>query len=244
MTRTMVDSTNVIDDPLGADLVAYYIDGDFATTEASVKARFPNAILVPISAVGTNAGICGDVEPGCMTNAQSVDWILMRRAAGINPSLYVNEVNGWQPCKDEFARRGVPEPAGWWVADYDGINVVPPGAVAKQYANPDIDHGHFDLSVVADFWPGIDPIGENDMVIFHDPVSNKPYLISAGPGGPGPGGLYKSELNLPTLQALQVFGIPMKDINHDTILAIPDFPTASSGGGGSVAGSFSGTIKH
>jgi murein DD-endopeptidase MepM/ murein hydrolase activator NlpD len=72
-------------------------------------------------------------------------------------------------------------------------------------------------------------IGGTDMVIFHDPVTNIPYLISAGPGSPVTGGLYKSELNLSTLQALQKCGVIMQDVNHDVILTIPDFPAPSGG---------------
>ena len=155
MTRTMYDSTNVQDDPAGAQLVAYYIDGIYATSVAPVIARFPNAILVPISAIGTNAGLVGDVEPGCMSIGQAVEWVKMRRAAGVDPSLYVNETYGWGPARQAFQSAGIPEPH-WWVADYDGIAVVPAGAVAKQYENPPMDGGHFDLSVVADFWPGVD----------------------------------------------------------------------------------------
>jgi hypothetical protein len=153
--RYMYDSTNIQDDPAGAHMVAYYVDGIFATSVAPVIARFPNAVLVPISAIGTNAGIVGDVEPGCLSPAQGVAWVVMRRATGADPTLYVNETYGWGPLRSLFQQMGVPEPH-YWVADYDGIAVVPPGAVAKQYANPTLTHGHFDLSVVADHWPGVD----------------------------------------------------------------------------------------
>jgi len=42
----------------------------------------------------------------------------------------------------------------WWIAAYpgNGANLYP-GAVAHQYADP----GPVDLSVVADYWPGVDP---------------------------------------------------------------------------------------
>lgn len=151
----MYDSTNINDDPAGAHMVGYYVDGIFAVSRPSVQARFPNAVLVPISAIGANLGVVGDVEPGCMSIPQSVGWVQMRRAAGVDPTLYVNETYGWGPTRSAFHAAGVPEPH-WWVADYDGIAVVPAGAVAKQYENPPMTHGHFDLSIVADFWPGID----------------------------------------------------------------------------------------
>ena len=153
--RYMVDSTNINDDPTSFQLVAYYCDGAFAVSESAVRARFPNAILVPISAVGTNSGVVGDCEPGCMTPQQLVDWVLARRAAGVDPTGYVNEMHGWAPAREAFAQRGVPEPH-WWVADYDGLDVIPPGAVAKQDRNSAMTGGHFDKSAVVDFWPGVD----------------------------------------------------------------------------------------
>jgi hypothetical protein len=174
VTRTLVDSTNIQDDPTWAQLVAYYIDGIYATTEAAVRARFSNAVLVPISAIGTNAGIVGDVEPGCMTIPQAVTWVGWRRAAGVDPTLYVNETYGWAPCRAAFQAAGIPEPH-WWVADYDGIGVIPVGAVAKQYENPTLTQGHFDLSVAADFWPGVDSsthLGGDMPVLVKDPNSD------------------------------------------------------------------------
>jgi hypothetical protein len=171
MTRVMVDSTNVADDPASAQLVAYYVDGIYATTAAVVRSRFPNAVLVPISAIGTNNGIVGDQEPGCMDISQAITWVEERRAAGLDPSIYVNETYGWPGARHAFDASGVAEPH-WWVADYDGIAVVPSGAVAKQYENPPMDGGHFDLSVVADYWPGVDgqfsggsgSLGEEDLL--------------------------------------------------------------------------------
>ena len=153
--RYMVDSTNIYDDPTSYALVAYYCDGNFAISEAAVRARFPHAILVPVSAVGTNAGVVGDCEPGCMTEDELVTWVVERRAAGVDPTGYVNEMHGWIPARQAFARRGVGEPH-WWVADYDGLDVIPAGAVAKQDKNSAMTGGHFDKSVVADYWPGVD----------------------------------------------------------------------------------------
>jgi hypothetical protein len=160
MTRLMYDSTNIQDDPAAAHMVAYYVDGIYAVSAATVRARFPSAMLVPISAVGTDNGIVGDVEPGCIALGACVRWVQMRRLANADPTLYVNETYGWGPVRTAFHAAGVPEPH-WWVANYDGIPVIPAGAVAKQYANPTLTHGHFDLSVVADYWPGVDGQGDD-----------------------------------------------------------------------------------
>lgn len=171
----MYDSTTITDMPSDGDLVGYYCDGIYAVTRAVVQAQFTNAILVPISAIGTDDGIVGDCERGDMTKAQLVDWVLARRAAGFDPTGYVNELNGWGLARAEFATRGVPEPH-WWVSNYDGDPTIPPGAIAKQFRGsfrtPPIGTGaHYDQSSVADLWPGVDGvygpgggiIGGNDM---------------------------------------------------------------------------------
>lgn len=165
--RTMVDSTNIIDDPLAAQIVLYYCDGAYAVSEATVRARFPNAILVPCSAVGSDSGIVGDVEPGCMTIPQAIAWVVMRRSHDVDPTLYCNEMNTWAPLRAAFVAAGVPEPH-YGVADYDDVDVIPPGAVFKQDKNSALTGGHFDQSVVLDYWPGVDGLfnssqGELDM---------------------------------------------------------------------------------
>lgn len=184
--RYMCDSTNINDDPTSFQLVAYYCDGNFAVSEAAVRARFPHAILVPISAIGTNSGVVGDCEPGCMTEDELVTWCVERRAAAVDPTGYVNEMNDWVPAREAFARRGVAEPH-WWVADYDGLDVIPPGAVAKQDKNSAMTGGHFDKSVVADYWPGVDGAfgnpalelsgGKDDLFFYHDTDNNDMYSV-------------------------------------------------------------------
>ena len=58
----------------------------------------------------------------------------------------------WPQVRAVFGARDVPEPH-WWVAQYDGIAELPAGAVAKQYKTTP----GWDESVVADYWPGVDP---------------------------------------------------------------------------------------
>lgn len=153
--RTAYDSTNIYDIPTSAQMVGYYVDGIYAVSELEVRARFPNATLIGISAVGTNAGIVGDVEPGCMDPTYAVQWVQWRRAAGFDPTIYCNQLHGWNPVRVAFQAAGVPPPH-YWVANYDGVASIPAGAVAKQYANPTLTGGHYDLSAVADSWPGVD----------------------------------------------------------------------------------------
>jgi hypothetical protein len=164
MTRTMYDSTNPDDIPADAEMVAYYVDGLYCWPQEWID-RFPNAVKVTISAIGKRTAQVGDVEKGCIwPPANAVDWVLRARADGFDPTIYVNERNDWAPTRAAFDARGVAHPH-WWVANYNGVfdeerggwvASVPAGAVAKQYAHPPMIGKHYDLSVVADYWPGVD----------------------------------------------------------------------------------------
>lgn len=165
MSRTMYDSTSPWDIPRDAEMVAYYVDGKFAWPQSWLD-MFPNAVKVSISAVGTRTAQVGDVEVGCIwPPANAVPWVLRARGDGFDPTIYVNERNDWGPVRQAFQAAGVPEPH-YWVANYDGVAAIPPGAVAKQYAHPSDGDGiadrpwetgaHYDKSVVADYWPGVD----------------------------------------------------------------------------------------
>lgn len=171
MTREMADSTSIYADPLGEQVILYYCDGIYAVNETTVRARFPKAVLVACSAVGTNSGVLGDVEPGCMTIPQAIAWLKERRAANVWASLYCNEIHGWAPLRAAIQAAGIPEPP-YVVADFDNIPVIPPGAIGKQYENATQTGGHFDRSIVADFWPGVDAPGgvmtDSDLGIIHD----------------------------------------------------------------------------
>jgi hypothetical protein len=137
--------------PTAIDLVAGYDDGDYAWTAADWD-LFPNSTHVHIVVhQGTNSGTVLDVESGNATPAQSVDWVLTRRMAGADPTVYCNEQNTLPQVQAAFQARGVIEPH-YWVANYDGKPVLPAGAVAKQYESA----ADWDLSVVADYWPGVD----------------------------------------------------------------------------------------
>lgn len=156
MTRTMYDGVDASRLPTNAELVAGYVDGLF-TWSAADWARFPNAVKVRIAVFSsTNDGEVLDVEPGNATPAESVDWVLMRRRAGVDPTVYMN-ASTWPTVRAEFSARGVAEPH-YWVAQYDGVAALPAGSIAKQYYNN--NQAGYDLSVVADYWPGVDPTSE------------------------------------------------------------------------------------
>jgi hypothetical protein len=180
VTRLMYDSTSPTDIPTSAEMVAGYVDGLY-TWSAADWARFPQAIKVRIAVFSaTNDGVVGDVESGDMTPISVVSWVLMRRAAGVDPTVYVNDTN--RPTVEAaFAQAGVPQPH-YWLAQYDGVNSLPPGCVAKQFINPPGSGGHYDLSTVADYWPGVDPPAaeEDGMQSFFIKVGD-PVLWIPGP---------------------------------------------------------------
>ena len=155
--RTMYDSVTAGDIPLSAQIVAGYIDGPY-TWSAADWHRFAGKTCVRITVTAAaNDGDVLDVETGDATPQQAPGWVLMRRAAGADPSVYMNG-STWPSVRSAFASQGVREPH-YWVAFYDGGHdpAIPPGAVAHQYADPATSGGHYDLSSVADYWPGVDP---------------------------------------------------------------------------------------
>lgn len=148
--RIMYDAVDPLYIPLSAPMVAGYVDGRYVWS-AEAWARFPHAVKVQIAVLPTtNAGHVLDVEPGNGTPVESVKWVQMRRSAGADPTVYCSHAT-WQECKQAFLNASVPEPH-WWIADWDGKEELPPGAVAKQYQADK----YWDLSVVADHWPGVD----------------------------------------------------------------------------------------
>lgn len=136
--------------PSGAPFVAGYVDGDYVWTLAD-WARFPGAIHVGIAVHSTtNAGIVLDVETGNASPEEAVNWVLTRRHAGADPTVYCGE-SAWPSVRSAFATHDVPEPH-WWVANYDGDPAIPAGAIAHQYEST----ANWDLSSVADYWPGVE----------------------------------------------------------------------------------------
>lgn len=161
MPRTMYDSVTPSAIPTSAVMVAGYLPPSRYAWSAADWARFPRAVKVRIAIFArVNDGHVLDVEPGDATPAQAPGWVTMRRRAGVDPSIYCN-ASTWPTVRAEFRRRGIREPH-YWIAKYDGVARLPAGAVAKQYANPPLHgRGHFDLSIVANHWPGVDK--EDDM---------------------------------------------------------------------------------
>jgi hypothetical protein len=150
----MYDSTNPFDIPLGVEMVAGYIDGAYAWPQAGWD-RFGSIPKVRISC--TNADLAADVldvEPGCADIPTAVNWTQTLRGIGRQPALYFS-ASLYSQVEAAFVAIGSLVPLVW-IADWDGVFGPWFGSVAKQYANPAITGGHFDLSWVADYWPGVD----------------------------------------------------------------------------------------
>lgn len=152
--RTMYDAVTAANIPADAQMVAGYIDMiTLRPWSPADWARFPGAVKVTIvTKASTNDGHVLDVEPGDATPGEAPGWVRMRRAAGATPSIYCN-LSTWPAVRAAFSSAGVAEPY-YWIAHYDGDPAIPDGAVAKQYRG-DVAPG-FDVSSVADHWPGVD----------------------------------------------------------------------------------------
>lgn len=156
--RTMYDAVTSSNIPAGAALVAGYADGWYANIPA-MRARFPHATVVTIAVRWTTRAQVLDVETGDATPAQAVQWCTQTMADVANDRLTVYcNTSTWPAVRAAFRAAGVSEPQ-YWVAEYDNDPAIPAGAVAKQWA----DRGPYDLSSVADYWPGVDPLLEDDM---------------------------------------------------------------------------------
>lgn len=150
--RTAYDAITPSNIRADAQVVCGYVDGRYAWT-ASDWARFPHASKGRIAVfASTNDGNILDVEPGNATPAQAPGWVQRRRAAGIDPTVYCS-LSDWPAVKAAFDTDKVAQPH-YWIAAYpgNGANLYP-GSVAHQYESLST----VDISVVADYWPGVDP---------------------------------------------------------------------------------------
>lgn len=151
MTRTMYDSVSAASIPADATMVAGYLNGAYAWSSED-WARFPHAVHVTVTVNTSAAADVLDVENGDASPAEAPGWI----ATHPGGSIYCDS-STWPAVKAAFGGRPLPP---FWIADYNGdASTIPTGAVAAQYE----DAGPYDLSVCADYWPGVDPLPEDDM---------------------------------------------------------------------------------
>lgn len=227
MSRTMYDSVNAYHIPADAVMVAGYIEGPYAWSSGE-WARFPHAVKVQIATVAMPArGMVLDVEAGDAAPDLAPGWCARRRAAGVDPSVYCN-ASTWPVVRAAFAAHQEPEPH-WWIADYDGIATLPAGAVAKQYANDKA--AGYDLSIVADYWPGIDPAphptGDAEVMhLFTIPMPVGTWCLCPD------GGRYFHVAHPPDVAALEAAGAtpaqPLTLDQHNLLVATFPNPAASA----------------
>lgn len=154
MSRKLFDAVTLSNIPANPEMVGCYADGLYKN-EAEARSRFPHAIIVPIAvSAGYNSVSVKvlDVENGDATPGQAPGWVQRQRAIGGGDSVYCN-VSALPSVLSAFHAAGV-APGPIWVAHYDGVATIPAGAIAKQYLG---DYNGYDLSIVADYWPGVDP---------------------------------------------------------------------------------------
>jgi hypothetical protein len=145
----MYDACNYLNIPKGV-MAAGYLNG-ICKWPAAAWVKFPQAVQICTNPI-LNIGVVLDVETGDATPQNAPAWVAKRRAAGVDPTVYMN-ASTWPAVIAAFKADGVTEPH-YWVAHYDGIATIPAGAIAKQYRNS-VAPG-YDLSIVADYWPGVD----------------------------------------------------------------------------------------
>lgn len=162
--------------------VAGYVNGAYRSYTALTQ-RYPDLIHISISVNDQGTALVLDVEKYDATPQQAPGWVRRMRAAGIAyPVVYMN-TSTWQTVKDEFTAQGVAQPL-YWVAQYDGIAVLPAGAIAKQHTNTP----GYDMNVVADYWPGVDPVphplpdptSEEDDMQQIEPIADHPGEYAYG----------------------------------------------------------------
>lgn len=190
------DSVSAI--PLNAAMVAGYVSdhtaGQTILWTPADWARFPAAVKVRISGDASIDANVLDMEAGAAAYSDAPGW-LARNPTG---ALYFS-LSAWSQVEAALQNAGIdPAAPPKWVAWYNGVASLSdvsyiPNVVAKQYSDP----GGCDLSVVVDYWPGVDPVeGGTDMPdqvtldwtakgAVHAFFANGAALHHSWPGGPG-----------------------------------------------------------
>lgn len=137
--------------PRNAEMVASYIDGAWPNYR-KLATLFPNAIRISIAVDPAHDADVLDIERGDALPTQAVAWANRQWARGKHPTCYMS-ANDWPAVMSQFLQHGAPMP-NWWVAHQGAPDILPANAVALQ----NIFAGIWDRSIVADYWPGIDPL--------------------------------------------------------------------------------------
>ncbi len=155
MPTVMYDSVTAADIPSDAKVVAGYVDGDYAWSQADWD-RFTQAVSkITITTLGGQVADVCDCETGDLTPDMAAGWI-QQYPGNI---VYCNRANV-PAVMDAMTRAGLGQINGegfnqyrLWVADWTGqahmVSIPGADVVATQYASPEYGSGgHFDLSLV------------------------------------------------------------------------------------------------
>ena len=155
LMTTMYDAVDVAAIPADAEIVAGYVDGNWPTFDALVKA-FPNArhVSITVGATGGAGAMVADCETGDFSPDGAAHWAKGEIDAGRRPCVYYSRSNA-AAVSAALSRAGVPTNAvDYWVADWTGAAHVVPGSVATQWASPATGSGgNFDISETVGTWP-------------------------------------------------------------------------------------------
>jgi hypothetical protein len=157
MTRLMVDGVNeqfvlALARTKGY-MVAGYVDGDFKWSQAGLA-----QCQVKISAIpGTESGFnVIDCETFDWTIDQAFAGVMNQRDQGNECSVY-NDQDRWPGLIAKFNAYKEPQPP-YWIAK-PGPGILLDGSVATQYYYP----GTYDLSIVSDYWSGVDEMNPQQL---------------------------------------------------------------------------------
>lgn len=212
----MYDATDPSRIPPDARMVAGYVGGRWPTyADGSLAAAFPAAQRVSVAVSSAFDAQILDVENGDATPQTALAWVRRRRASGLIPTCYAN-LSTWPQIRAVFAAAGEPLPY-WWAAQPDGIAALGPGQIAKQYAwTPG-----YDLSVVAAYWPGVDPPPApppsrkaHRMYLVRDQTTGAVYLQDST------GALHYIP-DVPDVSAYLAAGLPFVQLTHELVATFP-----------------------
>lgn len=152
VTRLGYDSVDANGIPADATLCFGYINGrvEYRSYKPMV-ARFPHAVVGSISVDPSTAANVLDIESGDARPDQAPGWVQLSIAAGYTHPMCYMSYSNWPNVITAFAKLGEANPF-YWVAKR-GPAVMVPGAIGNQYA----DMGPYDVSMFADYIPGLDP---------------------------------------------------------------------------------------
>lgn len=249
MVRRMYDVSTAEYAPGDGDLYAGYVDGAYQSY-AGLRRRFPGKLIVPIAVfASTDAGLVFDGPPDNGTWDHVVDWVVMRRRSGVDPTVYTDAAD-WATAVATFNRRGVAQPH-YWIASWNGVENIPAGAVAHQFAS----NSRYDTSVVLDYWPGVDSapsrppspgpvthpapapppkLWEDKMIILQcnaDAAHNFSGVIALLSGH-----LLAPFANVQDVEAVKATGVPLVDVSYGTYQNIANASAA-------LAGKLTGTLN-